>query len=277
MLDIGVGTGWTTALLAARVGSENVAGIELDREVAGAAACRLGDAGYGPHILTGDGGAGWAPGASYDRVHVTFAVRQVPQPWIEQTRPGGLIVVPWVTWFSNGGAVARLTVSADNATASGRFTRPAEFMLDRGQRGTWPVHTDYVPGGEWPADTIESATTLRPDDMWASPYGVAEFVVGLMVPDVVHSVNAGDDGSLVAWFYSLTCRSWAVLAGHPGSREPLEVYQGGGRRLWEEVEYAYRWWERKDRPGHHRFGLTARAGGCTIWLDDPSEPVPSLG
>lgn len=53
--------------------------------------------------------------------------------WVEQTRPGGLIVVPWGTRWTNTAAVARLRVADD--MAMGWFTRPVEFMLDRGQRG----------------------------------------------------------------------------------------------------------------------------------------------
>ncbi|MFG2003899.1 rRNA adenine N-6-methyltransferase family protein [Spirillospora sp. NPDC048911] len=33
VLDVGTGTGWTTALLAARAGARNVVGVELDPQV----------------------------------------------------------------------------------------------------------------------------------------------------------------------------------------------------------------------------------------------------
>lgn len=269
VLDVGVGTGWTTALLAARLGAENVAGVEIDPAVAEAAAVRLHAAGLDPLVVTGDGGDGWAPGRPYDRLQATYAVRDLPSAWVEQTRPGGVIVVPWATRFTNAGAVARLTVHADGS-ASGRFTRAAEFIASRSGREGWPDHADYLPPGGWPAGTSESATDIAAGDLWASPYGIAEFVVGLMVPDAVHSTGY-TDGVGVAWFYSTCCRSWAVALFSSGGGE---VYQGGGRRLWDEVEGAYRWWVRQGRPGHDRFGLTVRPGGHTVWLDHPDRPLP---
>lgn len=48
------------------------------------------------------------------------------------------------------------------------------------------------------------------------------------------------------------------------------IYQSGPRRLWDEVEAAYRWWDGHDRPGFERFGLTVTAEGQRAWLDTPS-------
>lgn len=54
---------------------------------------------------------------------------------------GGLIVVPFGTHYTNADAVVRLTVTGDG-TASGRFTRPVEFMKARAQRTPVVVHSD---------------------------------------------------------------------------------------------------------------------------------------
>jgi hypothetical protein len=48
------------------------------------------------------------------------------------------------------------------------------------------------------------------------------------------------------------------------------VYQSGRRRLWDEVETAFRWWQDQGRPGFQRFGLTVTADGQVAWLDEPS-------
>ncbi|MGH3320571.1 MAG: methyltransferase domain-containing protein [Streptosporangiaceae bacterium] len=275
VLDLGTGTGWTSALLATRLGQESVVGVEVDPAVAEAARARLRAAGLAPLIVTGEGDDGWAPGAPYDRLHAAFAVHDIPRAWVEQTRPGGSIVVPWATPFTHTGAIARLTVHADGS-ASGTFTRPAEFMLSRSRRSAWPDHSDYVRPGSWPADTSESVTALRPQDLWDSPEGTGEFVVGLMVPRAVHTTGYDAAGTLVAWFYSLNCRSWAVVCFRPEGLGRSEVYQGGGdRRLWDEVENAYRWWEHRGRPRCRRFGLTVDPGGrATVWLDRPEQPLP---
>jgi hypothetical protein len=59
-----------------------------------------------------------------------------------------------------------------------------------------------------------------------------------------------------------------------GVAQPVStVYQGGPRKLWEEIEAAYRWWEAEEGPGIHRFGLTVSQQGEQSWLDTPERPV----
>ncbi|MFB9962127.1 methyltransferase domain-containing protein [Sinosporangium siamense] len=263
VLDVGVGTGWTTALLSARVGAANVVGVEIDPEVAEAARGRLRRAGFGTPVVTGDGG--WAAGAPYDRVQVTFAVRRVPGAWVEQTRVGGVLLVPWDTGFTDVQALVRLTVEEDGL-ARGAFVGTVGFMMSRPQRGGVPVHREYFPSDvEWPDDTVESVTEVRHDELLDDPYGTAAFVVGLRVPEVVHSATAEGEGMRVVYFYSLRCRSWAVVFFQEEGRQ--RVLQGGKRRVWDEVEGAFRWWMERGRPEVGRFGLTVRVdGGREVWF-----------
>ncbi|MFJ7248085.1 hypothetical protein ACIQWA_26125 [Kitasatospora sp. NPDC098652] len=64
--------------------------------------------------------------------------------------------------------------------------------------------------------------------------------------------------------------SWAAV-DWDGTRgaERYTVWQHGPRRLWEEVEGAYRWWLENGRPGPERFGLTVTPDGQWVWLDKP--------
>jgi protein-L-isoaspartate O-methyltransferase len=277
VLDIGAGTGWTTALLASRVGPGNVIGIEIDPAMATAAAQRLGAAGIDAEIITGNADHGWAPDAPYDRLQATYAIRQLPPAWIGQTRPGGTIVAPWRTDFTHPGAVVRLTVGGDG-TATGLFTRPAEFMHNRHQRITWPDHTAYIPGDHWPEGTRESTATIAPQDLWDSAYSVATFVVGLLVPGVVHTTATSENGEFTAWFYALTSPSWAVLYADSHDDAKAEVYQGGPRQLWDEIEAAYHHWTGHGQPGHTRLGLTIAAdGNVRVWADDPGRQLLARG
>jgi protein-L-isoaspartate O-methyltransferase len=270
VLDIGAGTGWTTALLAARVGPGNVTGIEIDPVVATAAAQRLAAAGIEAQIIIHNGDLGWPDAAPYDRLHVTYAVRQLPTAWIRQTRPGGVIVAPWRTDFTNPGAVVRLTVGSDG-TATGPFTRAAEFMHDRHQRIAWPGHTAYIPGDHWPGGTRESTAAIRPCDLWDTPHDVALFVAGLLVPGVVHSTGGEDE--FTAWFYALDGQSWAALYADDYDDGRAEVYQGGPRQLWDEIEAAYHQWTRHGQPGHTRLGLSIGAdGSARLWVGERYSP-----
>ncbi|MET7330086.1 hypothetical protein [Nonomuraea sp. NPDC005650] len=117
VLEVGTRTGWTTALLCRLVGrSGSVTSIEADATVAEQAAKNLAAAGTLPHLIVGDGTAGWAERAPYDGVHATYSVRTVPYAWIAQTRPGGVVVAPY-----GGGHALRLVVGPDG-TAGGRFS-----------------------------------------------------------------------------------------------------------------------------------------------------------
>ncbi|MEV8630778.1 methyltransferase domain-containing protein [Streptosporangium sp. NPDC051023] len=280
VLEIGTGTGWCAALLSARLGEANVTSIELDETVADAARKALAAAGWYPEVITGDGLLGRPERAPYDRVLVTAAVRDIPRAWIEQTRPGGVLVMPWGTRYTYQEAVARLVV-ADDGSANGRFTGGAGFMPLRSQRTTLQV-TEYITGDDWPSDTRTSETGLEASSILpeGEPYAAAPFVTGLLVPDCVYSSGRDESGTLVTWLYGLTDRSWAAVFFYAeNTRWPSQVYQGGPRSLWDEVEAAYRWWSERGRPGREEFGLTVTADGRQeVWLGEPSAlvPVPRL-
>lgn len=63
----------------------------------------------------------------------TAALREiVPSAWLDQLRPGGRLVSPWGTDWSNG--VMLSLDLAHNGVASGRFSGDLAFMRLRGQR-----------------------------------------------------------------------------------------------------------------------------------------------
>lgn len=266
VLEIGTGTGWNAALLSHRLGAESVTTVEVDPDVATHAATVLHRAGYAPRVATGDGAAGYPDNAPYDRVIATCGMRRIPTTWIEQTRPGGVILAPWGTDYSQRDALVRLVVHGDGS-ATGAFTGPAEFMKARAQRSTWPRYEGYVT--DWPGQV---STTSLPLEAITSgdPHGVTEYVLGLLVPDCAHGVhNLGEEVN--AWFFGLSDRSWAVARFTGGE---ATVHQSGPRRLWDEVEAARRWWDKRGRAGVERFGLTVTPEGQhRVWLDSPSALV----
>ncbi|MFJ7590175.1 protein-L-isoaspartate(D-aspartate) O-methyltransferase [Streptomyces sp. NPDC097617] len=268
VLEIGTGTGWNAGLLSHRLGSGNVATIEYDPDVAHGAAENLRGAGLSPLVIAGDGRLGYVGGASYDRVIATCSIGEVPPAWIEQTVAGGVIVAPWGTGYG-GEAIARLIVNGDG-TASGHFTRSSAFMRLRQQRTERPPFDAYMKGRAWPADGIESTTTLSPRQIggW-----LEQFVIGLHVPGAFWRAERYDNGSYTLWTYSTDTQSWASADYEP-DRHEYAVVQSGPRQLWDETEAAYRWWEQQGRPGFDRFGLTADSSGARAWLDSPNNPVP---
>ena len=93
VLEIGTGSGYQAAVLS-RLARE-VVSIERFRTLADAARVRIETLGYkNVTIVTGDGTAGHPERAPYDRVLVTAAAEEVADCWVEQLRPGGIMVLP---------------------------------------------------------------------------------------------------------------------------------------------------------------------------------------
>jgi protein-L-isoaspartate(D-aspartate) O-methyltransferase len=93
VLEIGTGSGYQAAVLAEL--ARTVYTIEIVEPLAREAAERFQKLGY-RNVVTkiGDGYQGWAEHAPFDAIMVTAAPREVPQPLIDQLKPGGKLVVP---------------------------------------------------------------------------------------------------------------------------------------------------------------------------------------
>ena len=92
VLDIGVGSGYQTAVLAVLAGS--VSGVEIRRELAAEAEERLKGLGLEVAIRVGDGGYGWAERGPFDAILVAAAAARVPAPLLAQLADSGRLVLP---------------------------------------------------------------------------------------------------------------------------------------------------------------------------------------
>jgi protein-L-isoaspartate(D-aspartate) O-methyltransferase len=261
VLEIGTGTGWNAALLAERLGADQVTSVEVDPAVADHARRALRKAGYKVTVATGDGALGHEPGAPFDRVIATVAADRVPHAWAEQTRPGGRVLVPWTTDFHNG-ALVSLVVSRD-ATMRGRIVGNVAFMRLRDQRGKRASLDRDVHDR---AGARRSFTDVHPYDV-VGEYD-ASLAVGLKVPRCKLIVTGHEygGGAYTVWLIDPWSGSWASLDHEPGA-EKFPVRQSGERDLWQEVQDAYRWWDGLDRPAADRWGLTVTGEGQYVWLD----------
>src|SRR5262249_7446953 len=93
VLEIGTGSGYQAAVLAEIVAK--VYTIEIVEPLGRRAASLLGELGYrNVEVRIGDGYGGWPSAAPFDAILVTAAPAAVPQPLIDQLRPGGRMVIP---------------------------------------------------------------------------------------------------------------------------------------------------------------------------------------
>jgi protein-L-isoaspartate(D-aspartate) O-methyltransferase len=93
VLEIGTGSGYQAAVLAEIV--PEVYTIEILPELTEQAKSVLGKLGYrNIHFRVGDGYEGWPEYAPFDRIIVTAAPEDVPQPLIDQLKEGGRMVIP---------------------------------------------------------------------------------------------------------------------------------------------------------------------------------------
>ncbi|MFE0465098.1 methyltransferase domain-containing protein [Kitasatospora sp. NPDC058965] len=263
VLEQGTGTGWNAALLSRRLGDPNVTTIEIDPQVCARARAALHRAGHHPRTVCGDGAVGHRPGAPYDRIIATYGLREIPRAWVEQTRPGGLVLAPFGTHYSNADALVRLTVRGDG-TASGPFLQLVEFMKMRAQRLVWP--DPPAPGG--PVAELTTTATVPPHGTF-DPF---PFAAGLRLRDVVHAVQPHEDGTRTLWLYSLTVPAWAAVSLRDGE-QAHRVRQYGGRCLWDEFARTLAWWHDAGEPGVDRLGLTLTPDGWHAWLDDPARAI----
>jgi protein-L-isoaspartate(D-aspartate) O-methyltransferase len=130
VLEIGMGSGYQTALLAKLAGQ--VFAVERIPSLAEAAQAALAAAGVpNVSILVGDGTLGWRAYAPYDAIVIAAASPEVPQPLLEQLAPGGRLLLPIGPKESQ--VLTLVTVSAE-----GLLRTPladARFVPLRGRHG----------------------------------------------------------------------------------------------------------------------------------------------
>lgn len=93
VLEVGTGSGYQAAVLAQLV--EHVYSIEIESSLAERASEVLRRLGYSNiTVRAGDGYAGWPEHAPFDVIVITAAPDHIPQPLLDQLKPGGRMVVP---------------------------------------------------------------------------------------------------------------------------------------------------------------------------------------
>jgi methyltransferase of ATP-grasp peptide maturase system len=254
VLEIGTGTGYSTAILCHRLGDQLVYSVEYDAELAGTAADHLRSADYAPDCVVGDGLRGHQDGADYDAIIATCAVRSIPPSWLWQLHDGGSITTTISGWMLASGLI-RLALD-EEGVARGRFADdPVTYMLARPHERP-PRPTFY----QHPGSTRH--THIDPDllDDWT-----AHFVAQLGAPSA--ELTRSSDGGAALIDVATGSQAWT----EPDSNG-WTVHQDGPLRLWDQVEDALTAWQERGSPGQAAFGMTVTEWDQTVWLGDPDGP-----
>ncbi|MFR9722447.1 ATP-grasp peptide maturase system methyltransferase [Streptomyces sp. MS19] len=253
VLEVGTGTGYSTALLCQRLGSGNVVSIEYDPGLAASAAAHLASAGYAPTLACGDGLRGCPEHADYDAIIATCSVRTIPPSWFWQLNGGGSITTTVSGWMLASGMI-RLVLD-DEGTGHGRFTEDTvTYMLARPhERPPTPVF--FRLEGDRRRTRVDPGLL----ENWAG-----RFVAQLAAP----SAQLMTTGSgVVLRDVATGSQAWTEPDG-----DGWAVQQHGPLPLWDQVERALLLWQDVGAPALTEFGMTATPFEQMVWIGSPEGP-----
>ncbi|MEO0562924.1 MAG: methyltransferase domain-containing protein [Chloroflexota bacterium] len=266
VLEIGTGTGHSAALISEIVGANgHVTTMEIDRETAEGARDALQRGRHGEvNVVHADGAGGYAQRASYDRIISTVAIWDVPEAWIRQLRPNGLIVTPI---FLDGLQVVGAFRLQSNGELYSDAIRSCAFVSILGAAQP-PMQHLYMGGGSAlrlysnEVRTIDSARLhlLMSHDaerchMGAAPSerdywdGFAPFLM-MHVPPAYEFVCYAVEGDKLV--YGLAGRGFALItqggASFVNAQELGDTHCFGGVDAFLEVDRVYGEWEALGSP-----------------------------
>ncbi|MFQ5975718.1 MAG: protein-L-isoaspartate(D-aspartate) O-methyltransferase [Candidatus Hydrothermarchaeales archaeon] len=95
VLEIGAGTGYHACVVGHILKEGSVYSIEKIKTLAQRAKENIEGAGCtNVEVIIGDGTLGFKEEAPYDRIFVTAAAPAIPEPLLDQLKPGGLLLIP---------------------------------------------------------------------------------------------------------------------------------------------------------------------------------------
>ncbi|MGH3572761.1 MAG: methyltransferase domain-containing protein [Pseudonocardiaceae bacterium] len=265
VLEVGTGSGYNAALLAARLGDDAITSIELDPALTHRARIALTTAGYRPTVVSGDGAAGYPPNARYDRVIATVALPRVPVAYLEQTHPGALILIP-LSFAGRGGLMALLRRDQIGGASGSFLAQYGGFMSVRSvAEPAAPKIRPHLLDAAYPTQVPPGALTD------AHP---AAFYLSLCCPCPYKTLGFTPDDN------STGLQTWGQ--GADGSTFALTTIDGithvtAEGPLWDTLETAYAQWRALGQPDRDRFGVTATQARHWVWLDHPDHVIIELG
>jgi protein-L-isoaspartate(D-aspartate) O-methyltransferase len=256
VLEIGTGSGFNAALIAAMVGPEGeVVTIDIQSDLVEHARECLDGAGYEwVQTAAGDGGYGFAEGAPFDRIILTVGSAVIAPAWREQLAPDGRLVLPLDVGTGDGMQVSVAFRRQGEELVSVSVTGCGFMMLQGAFAPAGPVRTPVGPDPRLFISTSQELTVPAerlsgwlddPGKDWASGVTVAlrEVLDGLPIWLVAHEprfahlsamgelaergmipslLGFGGEWKSVHTFALVQADGLAALMRPPGQAAPLE-------------------------------------------------------
>lgn len=285
VLEIGAGTGYNAALMQHLVGDDGkVTTIELDAQVAETARANLQRVAKSEVlVVTGDGAAGYAPRASYDRIIATAGIWDVPETWVRQLKPGGILVTPLLV---EGFEISAALTLQPDGTLSSSNNRLCGFIPLRGKDAVPDFAVRIATSGLYlyANHRVDSAAlqTLISDDASISYLGATleawEYWLGFLPYLVLH---VPEDYVLARYQVAKDAPAYGIGGGgfvlmSPGSACFVSVTERGMARSFGSsdaiiaVETALQAWEREGKPQADKLRLRL------VPTHTPPRPTPDM-
>jgi protein-L-isoaspartate(D-aspartate) O-methyltransferase len=240
VLEIGTGTGYNAALLAHIVSDPHkIFTVEIDDALARRAQRILDQvAGEGITVYSGDGLRGYAPGASYDRIIATSSYHKVPLDWLDQVRPGGILLMN-LRGHLGACAFLKIVKTGPGRVAHATFLAGSDFMELRDSQAPSYKVTNLVArylGRSTLAQRPFTSTEFDPSLLWDHRL---EFLLQLSFPEMYFtSINVDPMCPCL-----IDTASDTILIFRPMERQGEWIVDiKGQEQLWERVLQAYCWW-----------------------------------
>jgi methyltransferase of ATP-grasp peptide maturase system len=269
VLEIGTGTGYNTALLCHRLGSDNVVSIDIDPTLVATAKKHIASLGHHPTLIVGDGAAGVAPHAPFDRIIVTAAITNIPIPWIEQLAPGGKILAN-LRGDLAGGTLCLLTKDSDGEVIGPILPVGGHFMWLRPQadsplRAPEPAHIRSSRCCARTSTGLDVSALIDNDSfrflLQLQLRGARGFRLTKVHDPITRTLRHGV-------FVETSDGSYAEAIADPEVDGQLRVIQAGPRRLWDSVEATHQLWRHLGQPNPGHFGIVANPTTQFVWFDN---------
>lgn len=167
VLEVGAGTGYNAALMAALVGEQgHVTTIDIDPDIAHHAHANLDRVGVkNVTVLAADGALGYAEHAPYDRIILTTSSWDIAPAWMQQLSDDGRLVLPlFIT------AQLQFSVAFDRSPHTllkSTSHDAARFLTLRGSLQTPAMHDIYLDEALLLQDVIAHELAAPPDQIAA--------------------------------------------------------------------------------------------------------------